>query len=203
MNKKMCDNCGNTYDDTLDKCPFCNNVSNNYNVKNMFLNENNNIENNINNDIADKPIVKMENVINNSELINSESNNKNIIFEPKIEQKIEKINNRNTSLKRIKKKKNNNFYSYFLLIISMVLLFIIMLSSFNEFLIIPFSHYVLTAVILIVSFSLSYRNNNVGYFLGMVGAISMIFMVYERDYISAIIGVYIFTSSFRYMIKNK
>ena len=211
MNKKVCDKCGNSYDETLDKCPVCNNLSSEFNITNPFLNSTTDKQEETS-DVLETvpPTVVVMDVINNEDLLKKEetkekvelNKKESIIFEPKIENKIEKINNRNTSLKKKKKKKNNTFYCYLLLIISMILLFIIILSTLNEFVAIPFFHYILTVVILIVGFNLSYRDIDVGYFLGIVGALSMIFMIYERDYISAIVGVYIFASSFRYMIKK-
>ena len=204
MNKKVCDKCGNSYDETLDKCPVCNNLSSDFNVTNPFLNSTTDKQEGTSTVLETvPPTVVVMDVINNEEIKKEETNKKeSIIFEPKIENKIEKINNRNTSLKKKKKKKNNTFYCYLLLIISMILLFIIILSTLNEFVAIPFFHYILTVIIFVVGFNLSYRDIEVGYFLGIVGALSMIFMIYERDYISAIVGVYIFASSFRYMIKK-
>lgn len=209
MNKKVCDKCGNRYDDTLDKCPNCNDLSNSYNVKNMFLNNNDKKEenlktNNINSE--EEPYVKGIDIIDNEELKKKNDNIQNkensIFFDPIIENKIEKINNRNTSLKKKKKKQKNYFYSYLLLVLAMILLFIVVISSLTEFSLILFLHYALTVIILMLGFNLTFRDIDAGYFLGIVGGVSMIFMVSENDFISAIIGVYIFTSSFSYMIKK-
>lgn len=216
MNNKKCGNCGNEYDESLNVCPFCNYKSE-YNVKNMFLNSN---EKNYNDTVSavkeriadlsnihkidNKPIIdsKTEELNNSVNDQISNNNQKQKYSDEKLEKKLETINKRNASLKKNKKKEKNNFYSFFLLIIGMILLFIIVFSTINEFDIIPFCHYVSTVLLLMIAFSLSYRGKEIGYFLAVIASISMIFMINECDYISSIVGIYIFTSSFKYLIKK-
>lgn len=134
---------------------------------------------------------------------NKEDKEDSIIFNDDLSIKEDIINKRNQSIKNInKKKQNNSLYSYLLLVMGMILLFIIIFSTILEFSMIPFVHYILTVLFLFLSFSLTFQENDIGYYTAILASISMIFMIYERDYISALIGVYIFTSSFRCLIKK-
>lgn len=178
MNKRKCDYCGNEYDKSLKNCPFC-------------TVENDSVENN-------------ESIITKSSIITKESiifDSKSVIDEMDEDDRINIIKNRNTSLKK-NKRKNNQLYSYLLLLMAMILLFIIIFSCIQGFILLPFIHYIFTVISLFIAFNLSYRNIEAGYFIGLISSIAMILMVYEGDYISAIIGIYIFASSFRYLIKK-
>lgn len=180
MNKRKCDYCGNEYDKSLKNCPFC-------------TVENDSIEKNNESIIAKSSIISKESIIFN--------NNESIIDEMDEDDRINIIKTRNTSLKK-NKRKNNQLYSYLLLLMAMILLFIIIFSCIQGFDLLPFSHYMFTIISLFIAFNLSYRNIETGYYIGLISSISMIVMVYEGDYISAIIGIYIFASSFRFLIKK-
>ena len=172
MNKIVCSKCGNSYEDFFDDCPYCKSQS----------------------------IELKENKI--------EESSSSIIFdscnEEELQKKEEIINKRNQSIKKINKKVNNNnkLFSYLMLVMGMILLFIIIFSSILGFVLIPFVHYILTILLLFLSFSLTNQNIEIGYFTATVASLSMILMIYERDYISAIIGIYIFISSFKYLLKK-
>lgn len=177
MNKIKCNKCGNEYDDFFLECPYCKNEK--YNEKFVNLSE-------INND-------------------KKESTNSSIIFnEEDLSIKEDIINRRNESLKRKKNSfsKSKKQYSYLLLIMGMILLFIIIFSTLQEFSLVPFIHYIVTVIMLFIAFSISYQEIEFGYILGIISSLSMISMIYEGDYISAIIGIYIFISSFRFLIKK-
>ena len=138
---------------------------------------------------------------------NNENSNSSIIFDNSLDDdlslKEDIINRRNQSIKNTKKvKKNNNLYSYSLLVMGMILLFIIIFSSLLEFSLIPFVHYILTVLLLFISFSLVYQEKEIGYYTTMLSSFSMILMICERDFISFLIGLYIFVCSFRYLVKK-
>ena len=181
MNKIKCSKCGNEYDDFFTECPHCKNFRNYDGL--VDLSE-------INNDNQEKT--------DNSIIFNEED------LDESLSKKEEVINKRNQSLKNSKNNKSipNKQYSYLLLFMGMILLFIIMFSSFQDFALIPLIHYSITILLLFIAFNLSYRDIEFGYIIAIISSLSMIFMIYESDYISAIIGIYIFTSSFRFLIKR-
>ena len=172
---KTCDICGELYDESYDSCPKCSSIVNKL-------------------DLVDLSELKET----------SNKSNGSIIFgeEDKLVEKEELINKRNQSIKNNKKKSSGKFYSYLLLVMAMILLFIILFSSILDFNIIPFAHYILTVVLLSISFGLTYNEKEIGYYLGIASSFFMILMIAEGDYISSLIGIYIFTSSFRYLIKK-
>ena len=197
MDNKICSKCGNSCDSNLMNCPVCGESLVRDNVINPFqelelekIQNENNIENNTNNNVES----------------NNEDDNDSIIFTPgehHINNKIDIINKRNISLKKKKKKKENNYFlSYLLLLEGMTLLFIILLSALNKFELISFIHYTGTVLLLIISFNLTYRDKDTGYYLAIVASVSMLCMLYEVDYISFAIGIFIFVSSFVYLAKK-
>jgi len=199
MNRKICDYCGNEYDGNLNNCPFCTVKTNDDLV-----------------DISSFNGIREKNESSDSIIVNkSIITNESIIMEPskeedeidlKLQKKIDIIDKRNLSVKNANKRKNktndSKFFSYLLLVIGMTLLFIITFSSFLNFSFIPLIHYSFTILCLFIAFNFTHNDKEVGYFLSTIAAISMIIMIYEEDYISAIIGVYIFASSFRFLIKK-
>ena len=202
MNKKVCGNCGNYYDENIIQCPFCGFQDNNgFNVQNNNMN-------NQNNNYIDNSFDKFEGLNKINYEYNENSPKSSIIMEqspidPKMEEKLEKINRRNEHLKRRKKKKKiNGYFNFLLLIQSMILLFIIIISSINDLNIPVLCHYAITSIVLAVAFNFSYRNKELGIYLSMMAAISMICMYIEGDYISAVIGVYILFYSFAFLIKK-
>ncbi len=212
MNKKVCGKCGSLYDDNLANCPYCeSNYNNSFNIKNLLLNEenqkqNNDIDNNLNNNLNNNSFDKYEG-LNKLNYEHREGPKESIIFENNddqiIEEKIEKINKKNSSLKRRKKKKRiNQYFCALLLIQSMILLFIIILSSINDLNIPVLCHYAITSIVLMISFSLSYRNKELGIILSSLASVSMICMFIEGDTISVVIGVYILVYSFINLIRK-
>ena len=206
MNKKVCGNCGNYYDENIIQCPFCGFQENNsgYNVPNMFMDSNNNAQvNNLNNSFD-----KFEGLNKINYEYNADRPKSSIIMEqteadPLMEEKLAKINKRNEQVKRRKKKKKiNGYFSFLLLIQSMILLFIIIISSINDLNIPVLCHYSITSIVLAIAFNFSYRNKETGIFLSIIASISMICMFIEGDYISAVIGVYILFYSFAFLIKK-
>ena len=203
MDKKKCDKCGNVYDKNLDKCPKCaNSLNDDFNINNPFLKLSKTYkEEKALEEEKKEPIEKKEDIILN------ELNIKAITEEAKTSKKEEKIEKQITiiekkSVKKKKNSKNNSFFSYLLLILGMILLFIAILSTIIEFSLPLLCHYIGTVVVLMIAFNLTIRNKKIGYYFALLASISMICMFFECDYISAIIGVYIFTSSFVYLAKN-
>lgn len=212
MNNKVCEKCGKVYNSDITSCPNCGSflTEQNYNIKNQFLELDLNKINNLNKKEESNtiPVVEDNKEISNELSKEKEEISNSIIFEPdekydeQIEKKINSINNRNSSLKRKPKNKNNHFLSYLLLIQSLILLFIIIFSSVYNFEIIPFCHYIPTVILLLIAFNLSVRNKESGYFLAIICSVSMVCMLYERDYISSIMGIVIFLFSFEYLVRK-
>ncbi len=212
MNNKVCEKCGKVYNSDITNCPNCDSLltEQNYNIKNQFLELDLNKINNLNKKEESNtiPVVEDNKEISNELSKEKEEISNSIIFEPdekydeQIEKKINSINNRNSSLKRKPKNKNNHFLSYLLLIQSLILLFIIIFSSVYNFEIIPFCHYIPTVILLLIAFNLSVRNKESGYFLAIICSVSMVCMLYERDYISSIMGIVIFLFSFEYLVRK-
>jgi len=221
---KVCDKCSRYFDDSLEKCPYCDDKSA-YNVKNMFLEAENNINfkntnvindtNNMNNDIFDlnKKEIKEDNTKNQTIIIekDKEDNKKNsIIFmqetkeevKNNLEKKNEKISKDIvTNKKRKIKKESSNMYSYLTLILSFILLFITVLMCTIKFEIFAFIHYVITSFLLILTFRLSLDNKS-GYYLGIIASFFMILMIIEKDYTNFIVGIYLFFASFTNLIRK-
>lgn len=212
MNNKVCEKCGKVYNSDITNCPNCGSflTEQNYNIKNQFLELDLNKINNLNKKEESNtiPVVEDNKEISNELSKEKEEISNSIIFEPdekydeQIEKKINSINNRNSSLKRKPKNKKNHFLSYLLLIQSLILLFIIIFSSVYNFEIIPFCHYIPTVILLLIAFNLSVRNKESGYFLAIICSVSMVCMLYERDYISSIMGIVIFLFSFEYLVRK-
>lgn len=215
MNNKVCEKCGKVYDSSITNCPNCGSflTESKNNIHNPFLDFDlktiNNLNNKEVNNNSNQPIVENNQVIEQEKKEESviQDQDNSIIFEPdnkydeQIEKKIKSIN-KNTSLKKHKKKNNNSFFSYLLLMESLILLFIIVFSSIYQFDIIPFIHYIITIIFLLASFKLTFNNEERGYYLSIISSVFMVCMLYERDYISAIMGAVIFLLSFEFLRKK-
>ena len=203
MNKKVCEKCGFENPEGM---KFCGNCGNQFPQE---INIDYSLNNQAQHDTTDKfydvqEIKKLEPYYKDggSIIIPQETNNEvQTIEDINLEKKMEVIHKKSANHKN-KKKKNNKFLSYFLLIEAFTLLLIIIFYSLNEFVLIPFIHYVLTSLVMTIAFGLVYRDKEIGCYLAIISAVSMICMLYERDYISSVIGVYLFTSSFVYLIKR-
>lgn len=122
-------------------------------------------------------------------------------------------NSEKANLSSLDKKKKNSktntsngnylFLSYLYLIISMIVLFIVILSCTNKVDIPILIHYVSSSVLLIIAFSLTFRNKKIGYFIAILGSIAMIFMFLENDFINCFIGAFLLISSITSLILKK
>ena len=215
MNKKVCGKCGNYYDENLLDCPICNKglATQEFNVKNVFLNmdkkeenvEDSNIQHNsLFTDNSSLQEIDDFNRINN-EYKDFNSNNyvKSNIITEESSRETEEITQVKKAVKKKRKKSINKYYSYFVLILSMILLFIVVISSLNDFNIPILLHYSATILSLIVVFNLTYIGDKKGFYVALISSILLMCMIIEADYISALIGVYLFTYSFAYLIKNR
>ena len=211
MDKIKCDKCGNMYDLNLGKCPICSNTTKDeFNINNPFLKLSKTYKEEKEKEEEKKePIEKKEDeLLNKIDIKPVTEENKSIIEskpskkEEKIEKQISIVENKSVKKKKTSNKQNNSFFSYLLLILGMILLFIAVLSSIIELSVPLLCHYCGTVVVLMIAFNLTIRNKDFGYYLSILASVSMICMLFECDYISAIIGVYLFTSSFVYLAKN-
>ncbi len=205
MNKKVCEKCGSK---SIESAKFCENCGKSfsaepeYNIKNVFLElSEREQEKNKNTDIfQDVQEVKKIEVSEKKESIITEVAKEENKEEEKIEKEVNKIDKKSTTKK--KKKKQNKFLSYLILIEGLALLFIIIFATLEEFIPLVFFHYVITVFIMMIAFGLAYRGKELGYMLSIIASISMIFMLFERDFISVVIGAYLFTSSFVSLVKK-
>ena len=211
MDKKKCDRCGNMYDLNLDKCPICSNTTKDeFNINNPFLKLSKTYkEEKAKEEEKKEPIEKKEDeLLNKIDIKPVTEENKSIIEskptkkEEKIEKQISIVEKKSVKKKKTSSKKDNSFFSYLLLVLSMILLFIVVLSSLIELSVPLLCHYCGTIVVLLIAFNFTMRGKDIGYYLSIIASVSMICMLFECDYISAIIGIYIFTSSFVYLAKN-
>ena len=174
------------------KCSYCNssyNVENDtndnnnvYNIKNLFIT---NINEDIKNDMND---------------VFSNQNNPSIIFDPN---SIKTNKEEKKEIKKIvKKKKEDNYFAYLLFILGLIILFIAIFSIIIKCPLIISIHYIITSILLLTSFSLISRKKEIGKYLSVVTSVLMILMILEKDYISVMMGVIIFVTSFIYIIKK-
>lgn len=196
---KMCIKCLHYYDDDLQVCPYCN-KEDKYNVKNPFME----LSNSSNSYLNHENIKEIEEIkkINNKEEDKSIKEDNSIFFNNKKDEA--KENNEKKVIEKEKKKTKStkiNIYSYIALILSFILLFIVVLSCTVAFDVILFIHYSITAILLIFAYRLS-LDGKTGYYLGVVASFSMILMIIEKDYVDFVVGIYMFFSSFSYLIKK-
>ena len=77
----------------------------------------------------------------------------------------------------------------------MIILFILILSCTNQFDITIFMHYLSASILLLLAFNLTLRSKKIGYFVAIIGSITMIAMFLENDFINCVIGAFLLTSS--------
>ena len=194
MNGKKCENCGTIIDENLSICPACNNPpeKKEYNISNQFTNINKQIE-------EENELIKKNDLVENQE--SKQDDSKSILFyhDKIIEEKIKNATKHNT----IKKKKSDNtLFCCLILVQAIILLLIIVFASFIDFNLVYLLHYGFAILTLMISFNFVYRRKDIGYLLTLASAISMIFMICEKDYISAAMGGVFFIASFIFLIKK-